>query len=529
MNIANEGRNPPRAVTRRPRHAVPEITAGGLAAILAAGAVSADMRHPAGLVWLAVILALYAARLWGARRPHAEPDDPVRGYRRLTPGLWLTGLAWGLASAAALWVDGVGLAAVSLLTASFALAVLTLGNYQGAREAVAPFTLGAALPPVAAGMAQMTTDAVSAAVLSAAAAAAVLAASRVLDRFARRGIAVQTERDALYSRVHASDELIERLEVGVKTGQDQHLALKNQLDETESELNLLRGRADALSSALQQVTPYDPETGLLNAEKFHHVLDREWSRVLRQEMPITLVHMSLDNFDGYRQTYGRTAHEAMLRRVAEMIHRAGSRPGDVAGRLSNEHFALLFPEADHKDGVRLAEVLRSHLRRLNIPNADSPLHAIVTASFGVATVIPNSDVTTDVFRERAASALYEAQFQGGDKVVRFRTMSTIRLERWNREHEGELTPDGLVKKLAILGYEPTPKTYKPGIYVSDRRITVDMIDAIVKGRLCVSLEGESTVLSPGDCLFIPKGIVTSMEVVGDDPVVCLEAIRANGD
>ena len=61
--------------------------------------------------------------------------------------------------------------------------------------------------------------------------------------------------------------------------------------------------------------------------------------------------------------------------------------------------------------------------------------------------------------------------------------------------------------------------------MSDRRVPVDMVDAIVKGQLCVSLEGESTVLNPGDCLFIPKGIVTSMEVVGNKPVVCLEAVR----
>ena len=166
----------------------------------------------------------------------------------------------------------------------------------------------------------------------------------------------------------------------------------------------------------------------------------------------------------------------------------------------------------------MADVLRKQIRRLNMPNLDSPMHSAVTASFGVATVIPNSDLSIDEFNKRADAALYEAQFQGGDKVVRFRTMSTIRLERWDRDQEGDLTPDGLVRKLAVLGYETEAKTYRPGDYQSDRRIQIDTIDAIVQGKLKVSLEGESRILQPGDCLFIPKGLVTSAEVVGQKPV-----------
>ena len=166
------------------------------------------------------------------------------------------------------------------------------------------------------------------------------------------------------------------------------------------------------------------------------------------------------------------------------------------------------------------------IRRLNLPNKNSLTHSAVTVSFGVATVIPNSELTIDEFTRRADAALYEAQFQGGDKVVRFRTLSHIKLEKWNREIEGELTIDGLLRKLAVLGYAAQKKTYRPGDYQADKRIQIDTIDAIIKGKLKVSLEGDSRILHPGDCLFIPKGHVTSVEVVGENPVICLEGTRS---
>ena len=255
-------------------------------------------------------------------------------------------------------------------------------------------------------------------------------------------------------------------------------------------------------------------------------MEREWARMLCQEQPMTVVHAQIDNFDDYKESYGNIAYEAAIRRVAELMRRAGTRPGDVVARLDDNKFALLFPEADHKNGENLADVLREQIRRLNMPNLSSPMHSSVTASFGACTVIPNSDLSIDEFIGRADAALYEAQFQGGDKVIRYRTMNSIKLERWDRDQEGDLTPDGLVRKLAVLGYETKARTYKPGEYQADKRIQIDTIDAIVQGKLKVSLEGESRILHPGDCLFIPKGLVTSSEVVGQHSVICLEGTRA---
>ena len=93
-----------------------------MVAIIAAGAVAWDWKHPLVLAWLALILSLYGIRLWSVWRPEkaaANKDEVVGAYRRLRLSMLLTGLAWGLASSGALWVNGVSLGAISLLSASF--------------------------------------------------------------------------------------------------------------------------------------------------------------------------------------------------------------------------------------------------------------------------------------------------------------------------------------------------------------------------------------------------------------------------
>ncbi len=54
---------------------------------------------------------------------------------------------------------------------------------------------------------------------------------------------------------------------------------------------------------------------------------------------------------------------------------------------------------------------------------------------------------------------------------------------------------------------------------------MDKIDAVLSGRFRLTLEGEAVVLEPGDSIEVPRGAVHSAEVVGDEPVVSLDAIR----
>ena len=54
---------------------------------------------------------------------------------------------------------------------------------------------------------------------------------------------------------------------------------------------------------------------------------------------------------------------------------------------------------------------------------------------------------------------------------------------------------------------------------------MDKIDAVVAGRFRMTMGGTSVVLGPGDRLAVPRGTRHAAEVVGDETVISLDAIR----
>ncbi len=96
---------------------------------------------------------------------------------------------------------------------------------------------------------------------------------------------------------------------------------------------------------------------------------------------------------------------------------------------------------------------------------------------------------------------------------------------WNSERDGAPTEQALRRKLESMGYRVARYVYPPGTYFPDHTHGVDKIDAVVSGRFRLTLEGESFVLEAGDAIEVPRGAVHSAEVVGDEAVVSLDAVR----
>ena len=99
------------------------------------------------------------------------------------------------------------------------------------------------------------------------------------------------------------------------------------------------------------------------------------------------------------------------------------------------------------------------------------------------------------------------------------------VESWDAVKDGALTERALREKLESKGYTVSSYSYPPGTFFPDHTHGVDKIDAVLSGRFRLTLEGEEVVLEAGDSIEVPRGAVHSAEVVGDEPVVSLDAVR----
>jgi quercetin dioxygenase-like cupin family protein len=102
---------------------------------------------------------------------------------------------------------------------------------------------------------------------------------------------------------------------------------------------------------------------------------------------------------------------------------------------------------------------------------------------------------------------------------------TLSVISWHPEIDGDINETNMRHKLEALGYRVDRYVYPPGAYFPDHAHAVDKIDGVLSGRFRMSMLGQTLVLQAGDCLRVPKGVMHSAEVVGDEPVVSLDAVR----
>ena len=99
------------------------------------------------------------------------------------------------------------------------------------------------------------------------------------------------------------------------------------------------------------------------------------------------------------------------------------------------------------------------------------------------------------------------------------------VEHWNPERDGALSESAMRHKLEARGYAVSRYDYPPGTYFVPHSHGIDKIDGVLAGRFRLGMSGSSVVLEAGDLLEVPRGVVHSAEVLGEDYVISLDAVR----
>lgn len=76
-----------------------------------------------------------------------------------------------------------------------------------------------------------------------------------------------------------------------------------------------------------------------------------------------------------------------------------------------------------------------------------------------------------------------------------------------------------------MGYRVAVYVYPPGTRFPPHTHAVDKVDAVLSGRFRITLGEGAVELRAGDWVEVPAGAVHSAEVVGEEPVVSLDAVR----
>jgi quercetin dioxygenase-like cupin family protein len=77
------------------------------------------------------------------------------------------------------------------------------------------------------------------------------------------------------------------------------------------------------------------------------------------------------------------------------------------------------------------------------------------------------------------------------------------------------------------GLEPQEESFPPGAKVTDHRHPFDEVRIVVSGELSLDIAGNRLLLRAGDRILIPANTRHSKQAGGDEPCVCLYAMKAD--
>ncbi|MEP0908750.1 EAL domain-containing protein [Leptolyngbya subtilissima ST-M1] len=215
------------------------------------------------------------------------------------------------------------------------------------------------------------------------------------------------------------------------------LLIAHQCSETrqwqQSEINLFYQLAGQAAIAIQQAELYhqlqtanqelqrlasvDGLTQLANRRCFDDRLSAEWQRLAREQAPLSLILCDVDCFKLYNDTHGHLAGDDALRQVADAIVKASRRPSDLAARYGGEEFAIILPNTTAEGAIAVVEAIQANLAALQLPHPQSQVSDLMTLSFGVATVVPQSQLSSATLIATADQGLYRAKARGKNCAV----------------------------------------------------------------------------------------------------------------
>jgi diguanylate cyclase (GGDEF)-like protein len=256
------------------------------------------------------------------------------------------------------------------------------------------------------------------------------------------------------------------------------------------------------ASGLRDLALHDGLTGLHNRTLFIDRLDHAMMRAQRraavgpgQPTTIAVLYLDIDGFKDINDRYGHGHGDALLRAVADRLHRA-ARAVDTVARIGGDEFAILIEElADRGDVLALTDRL---MESMNEPILLPEGAVVVTLSAGLAFSDDGAE-TGESLLQNADHAMYHAKRRAlGDVLIydpELRARSEER-RRLKRALQG-VTERGELR----LHYQPLVRLNPGGVggQAADPAGSIAAVEALVRWQ-----DPELGLRLPGDFIGLAE-------------------------
>ena len=164
---------------------------------------------------------------------------------------------------------------------------------------------------------------------------------------------------------------------------------------------------------MAQIAITDPLTGLHNRRYLMEHGTFEFERAKREQYPISIVFIDLDNLKIINDKFGHEAGDMALNFLTHTLQNE-IRPYDLAVRFGGDEFILLLPNTHKEEAASIAERIRTKAGQTSLPQKFN--NTSIYLSLGVASS-DEKDTNIQQVLQRADGALYQAKNEGRNRVI----------------------------------------------------------------------------------------------------------------
>jgi diguanylate cyclase (GGDEF)-like protein len=168
------------------------------------------------------------------------------------------------------------------------------------------------------------------------------------------------------------------------------------------------------SKFYKKLSQVDGLTELFNHRFFQQLLQKEIARAERDNSPVSLIMIDVDNFKAYNDQNGHPMGDLALKKISWLLTQ-NSRECDFIARYGGEEFTIIIPNTVKKIAVSIANRIRRAIEDTDFVNEDSLPNRKLTISLGVAEYPADAQSRKELI-EQADQALYLAKTRGKNRV-----------------------------------------------------------------------------------------------------------------
>jgi len=190
--------------------------------------------------------------------------------------------------------------------------------------------------------------------------------------------------------------------------------IKKPIDQSELEAKLARAvRERKMMRELEVLSREDGLTSILNRRSFDESFSNELERAFRQEYPLMLAIIDVDNFKEYNDQNGHLKGDEVLISLAQILKECTRESVDLCFRLGGDEFAVLLPQATATQGTEIVQrILLSFLERN---------YGTTSLSIGLVSCVRDKEIPREedeiAIKTRGDMAMYEAKENGKNCVI----------------------------------------------------------------------------------------------------------------